>query len=537
MIKHLKYILLLLLMATTMQAESLQPAVFARKSAMSTTYTSLNKAIEVAQEAMQATSRQKDTIVLVTSGLLDEDVTIPNGILVVIPYNDAYRAYTKNPPYYAEVDTSRYIRPTCFRQLTLAASRTITIAKGGILSVVGRQYYYVGGGQYATGSPQGPCGYMQLLDNATIQIQNGGILYAWGFIYGQGRVHVEANGIVYEMMQLNSWRGGGVSDAITKQPYCIYPFNSYYIQNIETTVIYDERAVEYVMMGLIADDVINTAQTRFIGSSAFLNIYDGTMTRTYDANYDRILYTVDGGIGIASIVIRNYKSIECVMAISNNISFLIKENSTMDVPYSMALLPGSTIEIEPNAVLTLGAWDNREHEMFVYDYENTWLNRGYAYLCDRHTPDYVATLDDKPQVPELTDATIIVNGTLESYSALYTTQGGARIVSSGEGEVIVHQIGNRTYTYQVPTGTITPEQVPITPAMLANQNGSFTPTNNPSAGGQFVCVKGTWYPKNQVPTDMTEEASKMAIPSARKYFYNGTLFIQKGNHFYSVLGR
>lgn len=533
MLKHLGYILPLLLMATAMHAEALQPAAFARKSAMNTTYTSLNKAIEVAQEAIQTTSRQKDTIILVKSGLLDEDVTIPYGILVVIPYNDAYRAYTKNPPYYAEVDTSRYIRPTRFRELTLAPSRTITIAQGGILSVVGRQYYYVGGGQYATGSPQGPCGYVKLLDNASIQVLNGGILYAWGFIYGQGSVHIKANGTIYEMMQLNSWRGGTVSDAITKTPYSIYPFNSYYVQNIESTVIYDEYAIEYVMMGLIADNVINTAQTRFIGSSAFLNIYDGTLTRTYNAAHDRVLYTVDGGIGIASIVIRNYKSIECVMAISNNLSFLIKSNGTMDVPYSMALLPGSTIEIEKNAILTLGAADNRNHDIFVYDYENTWLNRGYAYLSDRHTPDYVATLDDKPQTPELTDATIIVNGVLESYSALYTTMGGAQIVSSQQGEIVLHQMGNLNYTYQLPTGTNTPELVPVTQAMLTNQNGSFTSTNNPSALGQFIYVDGMWYPKNQVPTDVTEDAQNTHLP-VRKFLHNGHLFIQKNARIYSV---
>ena len=44
-----------------------------------------------------------------------------------------------------------------------------------------------------------------------ITVENGGNLYAWGYITGSGNVRITSGATVYECFQVTDWRGGSAT--------------------------------------------------------------------------------------------------------------------------------------------------------------------------------------------------------------------------------------------------------------------------------------------------------------------------------------
>lgn len=495
---------------------------------LTTTYTLLSEALNNAAEA--------DTIVVTASGTMDEQVTIPDGVVLLVPFDEANTLELAKPIKKGYGDTAQYAKPVRFRELTLTSSASITIAGGGAVSVGGIQYCYQGRGAHATGAPQGNCGFIHLMEGSAITVEAGGMLYAWGYIYGPGLVTIQTEGTLYEMMQLKSWRGGNVSQDMAEEPYIIFPFNSYFVQNIESPILYEEYAYEYIEMGLIADNMIQDATAQYVGSDAFLNLYSDKMQRTYNPEKDQMVYTIDGYIYLGPIVIpksakETYNSSDYVMGISSSISFHIVSGE-LDVPYSMALQPGSEIIVEPDAYLMFGADDNYGHSFYVYDYEQAWQGKNYAFMGDRPVPDYVATLDAAPAIPAIEDAKIVNNGIIETYSSFYTTEGGANICSTDAGVINFHQIAQDSVTYQVSGKKTTPEAISVTSVLLKNEDGSYTITADAEQESTFEYKDGKWINSAQTPLPIIDQNSSIH----RKFIHNGQLYIRHKQHTYNAQG-
>lgn len=500
-----------------------EPASFGLQSQqLTTTYTLLSEALNNAAEA--------DTIVVTASGTMDEQVTIPDGVVLLVPFDEANTLYLDKPATKSETDLTRYIKPTRYCELTLSENASITIAEGGAVSVSAKQYIYPSRGQYATGAPQGPCGYIKLEKKSQINVQEGGRLYAWGFIYGEGTVFVDFDAWVYEMMQLKTWRGG-VSEDIVEEPYLIFPFNAYFVQNIEAKVVYAEFAVEKLRMGLIADGMVHQEIAEFVGSDGLLDFEYGQMVRTYDPEKDCMLFTINGDLYIGSITVKEYSSRDYVMGLSSNFSFRV-DSGELAMPFSMSLQPGSEIYIAKDALVSLGADDNRTHSFYVYDYEQTWKGKDYVFSADRVVPDYVASLDAAPAIPTIEDAKIVNNGTIEAYSTFYTTEGGANICSTDAGMVIFHQVAPDSVTYQVSGKKTTPEAIQVTSALLKNADGSYTATVDAEQESTFEYKDGKWINTAQTPLSVIDQSSSIH----RKFIHDGQLYIRHKEHIYNAQG-
>lgn len=495
---------------------------------LATAYTSLSEALNNAAPA--------DTIVVTANGTMDEQVTIPSGVVLLVPFDDANTLELAKPIKKGYGDTAQYAKPVRFRELTLTSSASITIADGGAVSVGGIQYCYHGRGAHATGAPQGNCGFIHLMEGSAINVEEGGVLYAWGYIYGPGLVTIHTEGTLYEMMQLKSWRGGNVSQDMAEKPYIIFPFNCYFVQNVESPIIYEEYAYEYIEMGLIADNMIQDATAQFVGSDGFMNLYTDKMQRNYDPVNDRMVYTINGYIYLGSIVIpknakETYNSSDYVMGISSSISFHI-ESGELDVPYSMALQPGSEITIGQDAYLMFGAEDNYNHSFYVYDYEQAWKGKNYAFMGDRPVPDYVATLDGTPAIPAIEDAKIVNNGVIEAYSSFYTTQGGANVCSTDAGVINFYQIAPDSLTYQVSGKKSAPESISVTSVMLKNADGSYTTTADAEQESTFEYKDGKWINSSLTPLPTTN----LNRSTHRKFIHNGHLYIRHKQYLYNAQG-
>ena len=162
-----------------------------------------------------------------------------------------------------------------------------------------------------------------------------------------------------------------------------------------------------------------------------------------------------------------------VLPINMNMDIALRNIHVTNL-YSVAMMAGSTLEIDENSELILdnmGLDGTIKGELIVYDKDQHgkfYYNPGsesYTIYQVHYTPTktYTRTID--------TDASINVNGkiTVNSDGALYTTESGANITSSkGNGKVEFKSVANPSNTYQydhLEVGLIT---IPITNAKLHN---------------------------------------------------------------------
>ena len=195
-------------------------------------FADLNEAVAYAQANGQS------KITLATDGSIGGSYTIPAGITLLIPFDEAGTLYTDAP---AAIRTAPASKP--FRTLTMSEGASITV--NGAISLGGR-YFAAGGGQQ--GRPVGDYGYIKMADNSSITVKNGGNLYAWGFISGSGSILAESGATVYEFYQIADFRGGSASSNMGNE---VFPFSQYFVQNIEVPLTLNAGANEQVYTPVI----------------------------------------------------------------------------------------------------------------------------------------------------------------------------------------------------------------------------------------------------------------------------------------------
>lgn len=442
----------------------------------------LNNAVAYAQ------ANNKDKITLESDGKITGTYTIPAGITLLIPFDEAKTLYGETP-----TATRSKTEATPFRTLTMAAGSSITLARGAAISV-GGQYYAGGGGQ--SGQMVGPYGYIKMESGSAITVQNGASLYAWGFISGSGSVTVESDGSVYEWYQILDFRGGSATSIIGAAGILVhvFPLSQYTVQNVEVPLTLCAGASETVYAAVFANDEINPTAIQFIGNNGMFKLRSGNLTKTYDASTDRLIYTINGEAEVNSLSLKlagvTLDSGNFVLPFTSNMTVVLKSGSKLTMNQTAALLPGVEVSIAKNAELTVASGKS----MYIYDVAE-WgpycvNNKEFVPVPYTPTPKGTRTL---------ANATINVNGTLTAVGSIYTTDSGANICSSeGSGKFVQkNKPGTDKKTYQY-DGSTKRHDIPITPAQLLNKDGSYTLTAGSSAGDTFTyctcptCSGGKW---------------------------------------------
>ena len=434
------------------------PATF---SVGSQTYSDLNDAITAAQ------SGTDKTIVVATDGSLSGSYTIPAGVTLLVPFDDANTLYKETP-----TATRKAAAAKAYRKLVLAADAALTVE--GAISV-GGQYYSAGGSQI--GGMVGNYGHLWLNTGAAITVKSGGALYAWGFVSGNGAVAAESGAKVYEWFQIGDFRGGRATMCMGNN---VFPFSQYFIQNIESPLTIYSGAEEILYTDIYASDSQNGASVTFIGNSGMFKVLSGSLTKQYDAAQDRMVYTVDGKAELNSLSINSgalrVDSSEYVLPITNNMTLHITPRSSITTNQDIALLPGVQVYVDKAAELTIAA----RKKAYIYD-SDQWTDQNYVNpnakfksVLYSPTKSYTRTNAD------LVDALVDVNGTLIAAGAIYTTKSGADVCSSQKtGRYIMKATsGTETITYQYTQSgsNVTSHDIGIDPIRLKNDDGSYTDT-------------------------------------------------------------
>lgn len=440
----------------------------------------------------QANSQSK--ITLATDGSISGTYTIPAGITLLIPFDEAGTLYTDAP---AAIRTAPASKP--FRTLTMSDGASITV--NGAISLGGR-YYAAGGGEQ--GRPVGDYGYIKMADNSSITVKNGGNLYAWGFISGSGSILAESGATVYEFYQIADFRGGSASSNMGNK---VFPFSQYFVQNIEVPLTLNAGANEQVYSGVYAMSTTYTTAINFIGDTGMFKVESGSFTKDYDEKADRLVFTVNGEAALNTLSLKlagmSVNSASYVLPITNNITINI-QSGNVTINQDAALLAGVQVNIAESAGLTVANGKN----IYFYD-SDEWNSDNFVWgSCKFKSVAYAPGKAYNRSNNDLVDAKMDVNGTVTAIGAIYTTGSGADICSSnGTGKYIQQGTpGTATATYQYNAGS-SAVTIPITAAKLHNADATYTETATASAGDIINYVNGVWGGEEHTELTVTFEAN------------------------------
>jgi len=467
----------------------------------------LVEGFDAAADKAKSTSGKK-MVLMNDATLAKGNYEVPAGVTLLIPFDDKNTLYTDEP----KATNDAYVTPKAYRTLKLADGAELTV--NGTLSLSAVHYAANGGGR-GSGAPTGDVSFLDMEKGSGLVVNNGGYLYAYGFIVGEGTITAKNGATVYENFQIDDFRGGtatsdmAVDDTLVVKGeekgknHGVLPIAQYYVQNIEVPMTLDAGATEYTYTSVFMNNGIYGAAVAFISDRyAMFNLTSGNVVKTYDGTTDRLIVEANGDMSLSPITIKlkgvedNIDSSQFELPINNNITVKINSGE-VEINQDLALLPGSEIIIAKNAKCTLKNGAN----VYVYDADQWggYLGSGNAKILPiryAYSKKYDRTEKD------LVDAAILVNGTLDaSEGFLYTTTnakydtGFGNIYSTDKG-VIKIVSGEETATYQATqTGTeIEYNKICILPANLkqdSKDNDEYLQTLDETVG-TYTYTNGVW---------------------------------------------
>ena len=445
-----------------------------------TEYANLNDALSAAEKG------NDKTVVITADTTLSGSYTIPAGVTLLVPFDAEGTLYTTKP---GAVET--LANQTVYRTLTLNSGASITV--NGAISVGGK--LFTSSNRHVC-KPTGAYGQIKMNSGSQITVENGGNLYAWGYITGSGNVRITSGATVYECFQVTDWRGGSatvkfVTPADVKK---VFPFSQYYVQNIEAPLTIEYGGTEKAYIAAYGENIA----IGFVGAGGMFELAEGaTFTKTYDPATDRISFDISGNASLKGIkmevMFATIDSANYVLPINNNININIHSGVTT-IAQDAALLPGVQVTIDQGAELNIQSKAN----LYVYDADK-W-SKDYVWGSQNGISPVAYSPSGKGS-RAISDASINVNGVLNVEGSVYTTDGGANIYSSDStGKFVQTAVpGTEKNTYQCTQsgsgflGTqVTPVGIPITPAKLHNADGTYTGTAGSKAGDTYVYANGKW---------------------------------------------
>jgi len=457
-------------------------------------------------DALAAANRdKKGTVVLIQDGTLPKiegDYTIPQGVTMLIPYDEEYTVFT------VDSQTVRdFVDPTPYKTLTLADGVKIKVE--GVLNVSSTIHALNGNPGNPDSGITGPYGHIRMEKGSSIDIKNGGGLYTWGYITGNGCVTANYGATVYELFQIAAFRGGSASSSMCNDSENaakkVFPFSQYYVQNIEVPLTVNYGATEYVVTCISAEGVMHVPDPiPYIAQGGMFELAEGSCaTKWYDSSCDRQMYEINGSASMNDISMtlasQSIKSNNFVMPITNNMTiFIDKGTFTINNKTAISLLPGVELTVKENAIL-----DIKNANVYVYD-SKEWNLFNYDHLAIK-PPYYIPTPHYTRTAETLADAKLDIQGRVTSTGTgcLYTTEHAASICcTDGCGVIDNINIGEEEVTYQVTQNNTEVTYVPIsiTPAKLYNPlTDGYTSILDATPETTYYYVHGEWKTENTLP--------------------------------------
>lgn len=402
---------------------------------------SFEQALEYAGYASDRVIAVNQSDVTISGG----SYTIPRGVTLLVPFDDDRTMYTSVPENTTGVPAT-LSTDSLYCCLTLANGAHVNVDKGAAISVSSKHPATTNGtlkvnGQVVpnNGAVSGEYSQLQLNAGTGITLMDGSNLYAWGFITGDGLIEAMSGSVVYEFIQINDYRGGSATSAMSSADKNQFFFNQYYVQNIEAGLKIYYGAIEYVAMDLYVSSTTVMVHRPFIGDSeegAFrLDTPGSYIMKKYDPAHDVMNYDVYGTASLHSIEISamgiTLSTEHCYLPI-NDIVVNILPGSEMNMEKKVIFMPGSGATVAEDAVINISG----EGSVVFADTEDPAIN---VYSVNNSIPCRPVTFSPtRPEEVSRTwadteDAYLDNSGTVNvtDSGTLSSTSGGANIYGDG----------------------------------------------------------------------------------------------------------
>lgn len=425
---------------------------------------------------------------------------------------------------------------TCDYSLRLLAGVSILVQNGSSICVAGKLRMAQAGELSAR--PVDEVGEIYLAAGSTINLESGTKLYAWGFISGEGNIHARSGSTVYEGFAF-CFRGGTATSNCTGKK--IFPFNQYFIQNIECYLhVYygaTEKTSASITVTLLGEQ---TSCFTFIGANGmFVLSQNSKVIKKYDPKTDRLTMRVVGSGTLSHIVVKIKVSVDSanyVLPIVNNMDIIVQDGM-VGVEQDLEFLPGATMRVDEDAVLNLGS----KHKLIFYDLSN-WVGQKYGYTSDAFRLPYVSpsASADFAKAQRLLNqgAKLIINGEVKCNGEIFMTKSDienqdssavAKVVSDGGGK-FTYIPG--AYTPKTDAGVQTKQyfnnseerNIDTTTAIFMNSNETFFIETCPM-NAALVYENGFWKVQGQGTKEITitfKSADGTTVIGTKKYTIDGS---------------
>lgn len=450
-----------------------------------------------------ANSATDKTVLPVNDGVLPSgDYTIPSGIALLIPYNDANTLITNNAEdylidAYGTLDSSNHYSATrtLYRKLTMESGTKITVASGGVISINSQTAnQFIG--------QKGDYGAVYMNEGSNITVKSGGFLYVWGYIfYGDetgGTVTVESGGTVYEPLSTMDYPGSAslTSDLNDEK---VFPMRAYTVRNVEVPMTLNYGATEYVFYCLWGNSIgthpgyvlmINhqsvdgeTPVFQMASGCVFTKCYvDGVqyMTCSGSVSLNSMSVTISVKLGLLTTTKTVSSSDTSGFYLPSGWDISI-ENGTATLNDNIIVAEGSVFRVAHGATI-----DTNGKSVYIFDTDDDvgavyQINGCNIYVHDVHGRYYTRVE---------TDAVLDVNGKVIASGGFYTSTNKASIISS-EGTGVIEISGTASETsIKAKDNSNSYQTVSITAAYLQNGDGTYVASTTDTYTYCKTC--GTW---------------------------------------------
>ena len=450
---------------------------------------------------------------------------VPSGVTLVVPYESSLSTSYITQPKEAANST---LPISAYRTLKLVDGVTINVS--GAISVCAQ--VQSGGASYnPTGFPVGPVGVIDMSTGGAINVKSGGKLYTWGFIKGEGyldgnntthvgSVTAENGSIVWECFGMGDWNGGSFTVAAgdNSKSYRIFPFQSYYVQNIEVPLHIKYGAQEKLFASFYANSSTNNTSITFMSygnnTAMFLvteNSSTSEVVKRYDPTTDHLVVDLVGKSKLGSLDIKISYSLISVTASSKDFDCPIVNNMhvrlincDLSLTTPIKMFPGSVFEVTRGSKLLIST------NVYVMDHDD-WgkvVNKHYFGVTPKTLSPHVQ-LGDNIDDNTLEDAKIIVDGGVEiSSGGIFTSPAGANVMGHGggtfkwngslpsnattNGYTLGSAVNGSTFSAELkPEGILATS---CTPAKLHNDSETANDSYTASVGSKtFYNIHGRWF--------------------------------------------
>lgn len=327
-------------------------------------YTTLEGALNDAESG--------DTVILTNDYTLAASTVIPTGIRLVIPtsadYNDTI---TGNNISGAVSSGSAYVT------LTVPADKTLTV--NGTLLVAGNQQGSV---------PQTGCltgNYGKMVVDGDVVLNSGSELHARGEVSGAGTITAKSGSDVYQLFQINDWRGGTATSSIYSS---VFPFNLYDVNNITAKTVYEYGSHMYgnyyVVYTFLGSKIETNESAMVLGSASDT----GSLFRMTSSDASVVVenatdVTLYGDVSTGPLTIifntifgRVNLTTENMTCPIYNMNVVVENGGSLTITDSLKFLPGASLSVYSGGELTVASGKSASfYAVDDYSSDYYWQNR------------------------------------------------------------------------------------------------------------------------------------------------------------------